>query len=62
MKKVFIRSLWWCDPWMWGHDEQHQMLIKDYLNSMGFYVLTKDRYTLDVYALREKTFMERWVL
>jgi IS30 family transposase len=62
MKKVFIRSLWWCDPWMWGTNESHQILIRDYLNNLGFYVLTKDRYTLDVYALRDKTFYERWVV
>ncbi len=62
MKKVFIRSLWWCDPWMWGRNAMHQQLIKDYLNSLGFYVLTPNIHSLDVYCLRDKTWAERWIL
>lgn len=59
MKKVFVRNLWWCDPFSWGTNEHQQMYIKEYLNSLGFYVLTKNRYCLEVYALREKTLIEK---
>jgi hypothetical protein len=61
--KIFIRSLFPYDKWGWGTNEEKRFKLKRQLNRLGFYVLTgKDGNSLDVFAVKTKTWIERWFL
>lgn len=59
MNKIFIRTLGPYERYGWGANIHQREKVRSYLNSIGFYVLTRIDNGLDVYAIREKSLFER---
>ncbi len=62
MTKIWIRKLFPFDKHCWGKDQNEMIRIRKALNDLGFYVLTGHKDTLDVYAIKTKSWIERWFL
>lgn len=62
MSKIKIREINWCDKGGWGNCPHRREVLRQYLNDLGFYVLTKDEKTLEVFVISEKSLLEKYVL
>lgn len=59
MKKIFIRTLWGYQHYWW--DDSGRFKLRDLLNNLGFYVIHGTGDSLEVYALKEKLWWEKWL-
>jgi hypothetical protein len=59
--KVFIRTLFGSDKFCWGTNWYQREQLRIYLNGLGFYVLSGKDNSLNVYAIKEKGWWEKWL-
>ncbi len=60
MSKQYVRTLYLQDHY-WKDDNGRERL-RNLLNKLGFYVLHGRDESLDVYAIKEDSWYERWIL